>query len=63
MPKVQLTTETINKDEIKSVLRITCKDNTKRIVNVLGRYNQQNATTLARDLENSNFLSVEVDGQ
>jgi len=50
-------------DNIKSMLSVSCKDGTKRIIRVVGNYNQTMAILLAKDLENNNYLSVEVNAQ
>ena len=48
------------KYDYKSKITINCKDNTKRIVNVIGRWSDQMAKELATDLEGSNFSSFNV---
>lgn len=53
----------MKENEIKSMLTIFCKDNTKRIVQVIGNYNMNSAILLAKDLEHENYLSVEISGK
>lgn len=46
----------------KTQIVIICQDNTKRVINSLGMWNIAMATQLGKDLENSNFKDVVLNG-
>ena len=47
-------------NENKSLITITCKDGSKRVINSVGRWSNQMAKELAIDIEGANVASVEV---
>lgn len=50
----------MNTTEFRSRITIFCKDNTTRIVNVIGRWTSDSAKELAKDLEGQNYFAHNV---
>ena len=46
--------------QVTSTLTLLNRDKSKRVLHVFGRYSQQMAIDLSRDLEGQNYLSVSV---
>ncbi len=51
---------TAKEEQIKTKIVIFCRDNTRRIINVIGNYNIGMATSLGKDLERGNFKYASV---
>jgi len=50
-------------DNFKTIITISCKDGTTRVIKAIGRWNSQSAAALGKDLEGDNFKSVQTDNK